>query len=842
MLVNLVRVGARIAKAQIREEPQLARVGLTTISDPWDPYDAQSWASAFGFVATPLFGSGGAASGDYTVLLDGAKSSMSFATGVDPLAAGLTELSYSWSANLLHLVVPDNKSERIYVRRWDDRTVVRQFSAPDSHATAAHLLDKVAHLPKPGAPGVVEHVMQVFRFLRGQAQDAEAAVRLLDCVLLAARQVNLGHTTESDVRDATTVSDILEHVPESLRATIGLDDLKALPATADVSEAVRFLLDRAPQTGCELRADILFRHAASQLFQEAHFDIERQLHFLGAAPIPRGHGGPSEIRYTPPHLARSLAEQALKHIDAPNHELIVLDPACGSGVFLVEMARAAESHGGMPTVRLTGYDQSPAAVTIARSCLALADVEQPGLETTIEVSVRDALEGTWCSPHVILMNPPFRSWADMSAEERGPVEAELEGVGKGRKDKAMAFLWKAWKCLRPGGVLAAVLPAPLLDNKSAEGLRAAISEQASIKLIGRFEGFTYFERSLVETAFVILKKNGAAPAALTDVLLAGKGYEDTALRLLRSRNSLATVRPERVELFDTPVSVLANSSWYPRGKSDMQLLEILRSSHHPPVKSRFNIRQGVRTGDKRVFLLSIDEYEALPKRERKYFRPAAGQGSIESGVLTETQFVFYPYDASGLLLASLDAVMKAVPRYHERWLEPNRQTLKHRKGISEWWLPTWPRPWQYEAKAKLVSAYFGDSGSFAYDVVGTYVVVNGFAWIGKIGDDVENADENAGMEEDINWAYLALLNSRVFERVLHCYSWRVQGGQLRLEGRFLKDVPLPDIDADTNSNLHWQRLHDYGRDIHRGRLESIVERMDDTVAALYGIPMDLLQP
>ncbi len=48
--------------------------------------------------------------------------------------------------------------------------------------------------------------------------------------------------------------------------------------------------------------------------------------------------------YTPPHLAELVADIALEKLDKPVHELTVLDPACGSGVFLVTiLGRMADS-------------------------------------------------------------------------------------------------------------------------------------------------------------------------------------------------------------------------------------------------------------------------------------------------------------------------------------------------------------------------------------------------------------------------------------------------------------------------------------------------------------------
>jgi len=149
--------------------------------------------------------------------------------------------------------------------------------------------------------------------------------------------------------------------------------------------------------------------------------------------------------------------------------------------------------------------------------------------------------------------------------------------------------------------------------------------------------------------------------------------------------------------------------------------------------------------------------------------------------------------------------------------------------------PTRPRTWQFEKSPRLLSAYFGGSGSFAFDVDGDFAVVNGFAWEwrGTLASRIGFAQTR------LPWAYLALLNSTVFERVLSWFSVPLQGGQMRLEPRFLSRIPLPDLSSDDMPADLVEDLVLLGRAVHAGKLEDVRERLDKAAASAWGVPLHL---
>jgi len=737
----------------------------------------------------------------------------------------------------------------MFIRRWDRPTHLRQFQIPSARA-AEQLLEELQTAAAPRSPGVIEHVLRAFRYVRRNVVDTVDSLQVLNGLLLAAREVALGGLPDNELRQCETIDDVFNLLSQELQKAGGVDRLSRSVRQLSARQMIPFLLDPDQENGYALRADLLFRHAASQLYQEAHLDIERNQGVLFAMgeSAPSGRG-PRDVRYTPANLARALVQQAIKRYPKTcvrAEPLVVLDPACGSGIFLQEFVREWAVSWNSGPLHLIGIDQSRISKCIADSSLHLSFVELDRPQNLkIQVDEADALEVHWPSSDIILMNPPFRSWPDMERVQQARVVDILgDDLTSGRPDLAMAFIWKAFQSLKEGGVLAAVLPGALLENQSGYALREALGSQSELLMIGRFEGFSYFSSSLVETAFFVLRRKAPEIATQrTEVLIAAEKAEDRALRVLRGAKPPDESERAFVELFDAPLKTFRAGSWLPRRQADLRFLELLDSRELPKVSDLFAVHQGIRTGHKAAFLLSAEDLQKLPKRERKYFRPAAGQGTIRDGQLFREEYVFYPYAPAGVVLTN-ETLVREVPRYHEMWLLPLKEKLAHRAKITEWWLPTWPRSWQFEPQRKLVSTYFGGRGSFAFDETGEYAVVEGFAWLWKKGvqtpgapDDERDGDPLAFEETTLPLAYLALLNSNVFVRAIACYSWRLQGGQMRLESRFLDDIPMPNVNNQERVSMQLvERLVGLGKKIMEGHLDNVQDQVDGAAADAYELP------
>lgn len=222
--------------------------------------------------------------------------------------------------------------------------------------------------------------------------------------------------------------------------------------------------------------------------------------------------------YTPRHLVNLMLDEALdtKRLDRliveqPEKEPeIILDPSCGSGVFLVEAykrlvlhwrSRNGWAHPPIKTLkallrRVRGIDLEEGAVELAAFslCLALCDALKP---EQIRESIRlfpaladdtlrhgcffsvgqEFLRGVKVS--VIVGNPPFESKLTTPGAERAYADYEAKH-GKGAlPDKQVAYLFldEAMRSLSTGGVLCMLQQYNFLYNlQSLEFRRRFVDE------------------------------------------------------------------------------------------------------------------------------------------------------------------------------------------------------------------------------------------------------------------------------------------------------------------------------------------------------------------------------
>lgn len=821
----------------------------------WNPFSTAAWAQAIGLAHVSLFGASrpNHVPGDLAVLLDGRRSSLGLYAAKDQeeLLYSPEPLSWSWSANLRHTLIVGNRG--VVCRRWDAPDDLTRFPLPDTASEAGRIFGRIEKTRVERPTDVISKLLTAFRQVRNTlapySTDPVVAIRVFNAFLLGTELVRFGGLSDNTWRKCETVGDALR------KAGSGYTHFEEVPDAVQrvqIGDLLATFLDPDPYTECQLEPDLLIRHASGVLYQEAHFELQRsdQFSFPGmasAAPALQAPQLNRDARFTPPPLARAMVQQATEALgpDLPSRQqgMVLLDPACGSGIFLQQALQELVEINYRSPVKLVGYDTSPISCEIAKFCLGRAVQDAPqGMPIEVEICHTDALQAEWPECDLILTNPPFAAWRKMPSKEKSVVKDVLGPLFKGHMDKAMAFVWKGVQRLRPGGVLASIVPSPFLQSNNAEKWRAAILGKANISLVGRFSGFSFFQNAMVEPAFFVLKRKAThdQPLLPVRILWAKEGGEEEALRGLRRASKLET--PEETDtysIFTAAPGLVTPATWLPRSKRSAELVERLRRSGMPTVGDVFEVNQGALTGKNSVFILNRKEFLALPFPEQEFFHPAAGSQTIQAGQLTEEQYVFWPYSDHEITITTLQDLTTRVPTYYDKRLGPGKVMLSERAGIDRerWWLLTRDRrEWQH--LPKLVSAYFGYKGSFSYDADGRFVVVQGYAWLWRRTEDDEGEEFEVPFHRSgLPWAYVAILNSSAFEVLLSCFCPRVQGGQFNLSDRFIKGVYLPDL-TDENAVVadDVKELEALGRAlVNNDRVD--FDRLDSIVARSYGIPL-----
>jgi len=804
-----------------------------------DPY---LWGHTFGLALSPMFEPGESPIlGEHHVVLNGGHGS--FGLSIIDDAMNPNDLAaWAWSSDLPHHVAV-NRSD-VQVVRWDAAEETQTYSLSSVTKDLERFYLYLCNDRLRSNRTVVQHLVNLFGRLRTLVAHAELPDdRSIDVFLTVLANLLSDGTAVTNPQTFGLPEDAAKLYDRISGRTLdeAIQEIRTAPGTL---------------TALTLYPNLAIRHAGGQLFQAAHFDLVR-------APLPDmfGHVDPAKAErntrggthFTPPALARSIVDHALKQIrDLPGRiSLTVCDPACGSGAFLHEALRGLRRVGYNGSLHILGNDISATAIAMAKFTLGLAIRDwRPAGGVTLSLNVCDSLSmPKFPAADLIVMNPPFVSIIAQSVEQKEQMRKIVGPVASSRGDYSMAFVTKGLQSLSEGGVMGTLFPANLLIHKSSMSWRQNLATKGDIRLLASIGDFGMFSQAIVHVACLVIRNEKRHEPEFT-ALITENGSKATsdALRELRKTGGTPPILPKsdaEWKLFAANTSVLQDQSWRILTPSQREVWDALLAAQTPTVGDIFEISQGIQTGKRSVFLLEAQDFRKLPPKERKYFRKALMSNSIRDGKIVRTYYLFFPHTAEGPLFPSEPVLGNAVPQYYRTVLLPNKELLRQRVSIvranrSDWWGLMHPRNFGFERSQRIVSKFFGGEGSFVFDADGEYLPVTAHLWQPKPGLSISEAydDENETLITDILRAYTAIMNSRSFMRLVAYRSVVIAGGQYDFSKRFVSDVFLPDL---------WQAATDTGLRDYVGELSCATKsdaygeqpkrrQIDHLVAMIYGVP------
>lgn len=475
------------------------------------------------------------------------------------------------------------------------------------------------------------------------------------------------------------------------------------------------------------------------------------------------------VYYTPPHLVDFAIDRALGPLvaEAGGDPLAVrvLDPACGGAAFLLAALEHLTARGAdrLAVLRrcLVGIDVDPQAAAVARLALGVAVPEAGPDDLARAVVVADALEPDAAPAgrfDAVVTNPPWgQKRFALSLEKRRRYRA-LYASARGAIDPFALFVERAHGLLRPGGRWGMVLPDVVL-LKNHEPLRALVlagSELECIAHAGRaFDG--------VNLDAVVMVGRRAAPAPRHRVAIWHSLPADWRARPPRTRRQeqavFARLPGKRFNLHLDP--------------GDLALID--RLARFPPLGARFEIHEGVHSGNARKKLFLAE-------------RPAGPCAPI---VVGRGEVARYRVEWAGTWL---DRAPDAIDRAGGDYANLGR--------------PAW------HLRPKIVVRRTGDHLVAAWDDEGLYVSNNLFVVLPR-------APASAAEQR----AVVAVLNSALLTWCFRAQVPRVGRLFAELKIQHLAALPLAPLDPDSVRRLD--------------RLAAARQRddraIDQVVADLYGL-------
>lgn len=490
------------------------------------------------------------------------------------------------------------------------------------------------------------------------------------------------------------------------------------------------------------------------------------------------------------------------------HGLRIVDPACGSGAFLVaafdllaaEYRRVLDhlvtlgeiidfdAFDEIVTKNLYGVDINAESVEITRLALWLKTARNKrrlqNLEATIKVgnSLIDDPAFTshpfdWRKAYpeifaqggfdIVIGNPPY-----VRMELIKPVKPYLEQhyvVAADRTDLYAYFFERGVGLLKAGGRLGFISSSTFFRTGSGEKLRTFLGDKVAIESVIDFGDLQIFEGVTTYPAILTLQK--------------GRPGDDGQLAFLKIDKDLPKDLDAEfsAKAIAMPRLRLGSGSWQFEDDALAKLRDKIVSGKKTLGEVYGAPLYGIKTGLNEAFIIDQDTRDRLIKQDKK-------SAKLLKPFLRGENIKRWRVEPEGLHLINIPKGKIDIDDYPaiRDWLKPFRKQLEARATRQEWFeLQQAQLAYQDKMKApKIVYPEFSQGPKFAFDDSSSLVANKCFFL-------------NAGFE------LLAYMNSRV------CWFWLfgqaspLRGGQWRLELReqYVSLLPIPRMSAKETTLL-----------------------------------------
>jgi type I restriction enzyme M protein len=209
-------------------------------------------------------------------------------------------------------------------------------------------------------------------------------------------------------------------------------------------------------------------------------------------------------------------------------KLRVMDPACGSGTFLIEYLKKLNS---IKMAEVFGIDKSPRMLLLAD--LNLGHFPKVSFQKELSDSLRNTDDSNIYD--VILTNPPFGVSLDARDYDFGSYLSckDEQGYPLRKQTSEIVFIERCLQLLKPGGTLAIVIPKSIATNNTLENARRALSSYGYIYAVMSLPPETFASTGTQTTTIVLFarkyknKSEEKEPIDLALATIANVGFDST---------------------------------------------------------------------------------------------------------------------------------------------------------------------------------------------------------------------------------------------------------------------------------------------------------------------------
>jgi methylase of polypeptide subunit release factors len=632
----------------------------------------------------------------------------------------------------------------------------------------------------------------------------------------------------------------INNIPEYLLDSSKLKIFQALDRYTFVSLISDFY--RIKFTPYEYDFSVMSKHALSRIYEHyvsiLRLEDSPQLSFFPRLPEEERAKSLGGI-YTPQFVARFFAKYLRDELPpAVFRNIKVIDPACGSGIFLRTLLeiKCDPSRDDFTTEQIgtsfrniSGLDVDPNATQATRLSLALLHLVLTGeIPVSLDVVTSEALTHFNVLPRLnesfdaVIANPPYVSLDKQPSHIRDTIREMLGVLAIGRVDTYLAFLWLCIKLLKPGGYGLFVLPHSFLINKSSKKIRAFLYEHCLLRCIADLSAIKVFNETGVYVILLIFQKKNPSFEVTPPVKVVK--CQDFVGRALQETLEGKFIESNMYSIYEVPQDTFNADEWLLLPPTEAGIK--LKMSRLPRLDDFLDIKEGFVSGADDVFI--VDKL-SIPRHEKEIYVPYLADREMISYRIPEIvgKYVFYPFVGDKKL--DEDALITNYPKTWQ-YLGRHKSKLEKRGSLrtenKKWWEPIRPRQRKNILSPKIVTPHLVLVPRFALDATGEYAVSHSPFMIPR--------EKSAGI--DVLKFFLGVLNSSVCFWYLSNHSHTYQHGYLLLEPKTLVNTPVPDPSKLPPNKVKLlidlvdQRL--ICKSVDSKRLEN---EIDLVVAEMYGI-------
>ena len=566
------------------------------------------------------------------------------------------------------------------------------------------------------------------------------------------------------------------------------------------------------------------------------------------------------IYYTPLFVVRYIVRNTVvKALEAARERggiaaarrIRVLDPACGSGSFLIAAFDVLNDwlRDNDPTLReasrrkqhilhenLYGVDKDPQAVAVTRLNLWLRAVDRRArLPDIPNIREGDSLvdeEFDWPKEYpavmetggfdVVIGNPPYVRQESLDAKFKEYARAKYRSY-TGRADLYVCFYERAHELLRPGGYFGFVSSNKFMRAAYGKGLREYLLEVARLEEIIDFGRLPVFEGVAAYPSIVITRKADSRPEEQEFIYApVNELPEDDLDEAVNEQHSILDKRS------------LVGDSWALAPKEEMDIFLQMRKVSVPLAEymgKNFRIYLGTKTGFNEAFIIGKGTHDRIVRQNPQstlIIHRVLGGKDIQRFTVSDRECYLINIPKGWTRENCGDADPEEWMRTNHpalmQYLEPFEERARHRRDKGEFW-------WELRActyleefhKNKIVYPEIARESRFTLDAEGYFL--NNKVFFIPVDDTY----------------MLGVLNSSLVFRYFKHHSSALgggggnEGGWLEWRRIHVSQIPIPHAAADDPWRHTIERAVQQALDLapHRRQTPSKVARRKFPCAASW---------